>query len=302
MDENFNSEHGFNCKYAEHKVGTNRYIFKYPEIFYSSMNDRRLYFGLRSIIVKPEPLFIDFSGLTFVNAVDGLLSIVNSGSVEIDKVSCSVKRPDIGGKIMYIERMPLNISFTVNEGDKISDICQLINNKYNEALEEYERIYQRQIKMREYTLINKYRGKFTYDEIFINPNTLKATYDSDRTFTLKAADYYCFMIPYKFDGVETAETYEALSAIFKKYNVGKLSDITQETTTSQELPEVFSKDFEALLGLKFPPNWSLNRLLQSLAGLNKLYPIEFGQEMARELGIEFIDLKKCVIELPSRVN
>lgn len=297
MDENFNSEHGFNCKYAEHKEGTNRYIFKYPETFYSSMNDRRLYFGLRSIIVKPDPLFIDLSGLTFMNAVDGFHNTMNSQVVLIDKVNCVVKKPDMGGKILYQERMPLDISFTVNEGDKISDICYLINNRYNEALEKYEKIYQRQIKTREKTLLPKYQGKFTYDNIIINPDTLKATYDSDRTFTLQAADYYCFLIPYQYDELGTADTEEQLIQLLTKYKVNEFQDIDpemQDITFSHGLPEVFSKDFEALLGLKFPPHWSLNRLLQSIAGLNHRYPMEFGQEMARQMGIEFIDLKRVV--------
>ena len=137
MDENFNSEHGFNCKYAEHKVGTNRYIFKYPETFYSSMNDRRLYFGLRSIIVKLEPLFLDFSKFTYVSLVAKygyhlgdyyyeLNNIYQDSGVKVEGTTNNeyllTVRPSAGGQILYPERMPLDIRFTISPEMKMTEV------------------------------------------------------------------------------------------------------------------------------------------------------------------------------------
>ena len=67
MEESSVSEHGFNLKDAEHERGTNRYVFPYPETWYNSQNFADLTVGLRSIILKPDPLQINLTGFQVVN-------------------------------------------------------------------------------------------------------------------------------------------------------------------------------------------------------------------------------------------
>ena len=63
MSESSVSEHGFDLRDAEHQDWTNRYVFRYPETWASQMMDSSLTVGLRSIILKPDPVEISLSGL-----------------------------------------------------------------------------------------------------------------------------------------------------------------------------------------------------------------------------------------------
>lgn len=56
MEEVAATEHCFNINDAEHIKGTNRYVFDYPEIWYINQCIKDMSIGIRSIILKPEPI------------------------------------------------------------------------------------------------------------------------------------------------------------------------------------------------------------------------------------------------------
>ena len=63
MSEIETSEHCFNLADAEHVEGTSRFIFSYPEIWYTNQTIKDMSLGIRSIILKPEPVFVNFQDL-----------------------------------------------------------------------------------------------------------------------------------------------------------------------------------------------------------------------------------------------
>ena len=57
MEEIITTEHCFNLNDAEHIEGTSRYVFDYPEIWYVNQTIKDMSMGIRSIILKPAPIY-----------------------------------------------------------------------------------------------------------------------------------------------------------------------------------------------------------------------------------------------------
>lgn len=63
MEEITMTEHCFNFADAEHVAGTNRYVFTYPEIWYTNQTIKDMSLGVRSIVLKPGPLQVKVDDL-----------------------------------------------------------------------------------------------------------------------------------------------------------------------------------------------------------------------------------------------
>ena len=66
MTEIVTTEHCFNFHDAKHEDGTNRYVFNYPEIWYTNQTIKDMALGVRSIILKPEPINVSFNNVFVV--------------------------------------------------------------------------------------------------------------------------------------------------------------------------------------------------------------------------------------------
>ena len=286
MDTNFNSEHGFNCKNAEHMPGTNRYIFKYPETWYSSMNDRRLYFGLRSIIVKPEQLFIDFSNLMIARIHDAesgcclYKTLTYYKTIEVGEdttkqsIPLAIVRPmDVKGNYLFPDRAYFRTQMVISETETLSDFCQKFNNAYNTFIDNYDKIYEKQSDARRRELKDP---SFNYEMVRLLPDAVRAQYDENRNFTLLALGYRGYFLVEYFN--EWRERYQ---------NLNPYPVLPNQTTTDEFIVDAFSKDFEILLGLHFPEGLSLNKILSGLAGINRYYKIEMAEQDCEKYGVEF---------------
>ena len=81
MEDIITTEHCFNLNDAKHTEGTNRYIFDYPEIWYTNQTMKDMSLGIRSIILKPAPVEIRFWNL-FVKGNNPVVQESVEGSTE----------------------------------------------------------------------------------------------------------------------------------------------------------------------------------------------------------------------------
>ena len=114
MTEIVTTEHCFNFHDAEHTEGTNRYVFNYPEIWYTNQTIKDMALGVRSIILKPEPIYVSFNNV-FARGT--------SNSV-VETLKSSTAIPIINGFKFLSNQMMLD--FNINVDDKI-DILSFVN-------------------------------------------------------------------------------------------------------------------------------------------------------------------------------
>ena len=145
MAESSVSEHGFNLKDAEHERGTNRYVFPYPETWYNSQNFADLTVGLRSIILKPDPLQINLTGFQVVNIdKQPLDSVLHINYTSTGTVKDAHERPGINGVYLFADRMPIKVDMEVTEGITMKNICDKLNDEVNDCIKDYQDIYREQ--------------------------------------------------------------------------------------------------------------------------------------------------------------
>ena len=140
MAESSVSEHGFNLKDAEHERGTNRYVFSYPETWYNSQAFADLTVGLRSIILKPDPLDVNLSAFQIVKVkTNTSLAPYLHINYANGKVVDAFARPFINGDIAFPDRMPIKVNVEINEGIKMGDICDNLPDECNEDIDYYSK-------------------------------------------------------------------------------------------------------------------------------------------------------------------
>ena len=272
MSESSVSEHGFNLRDAEHERGTNRYVFKYPEVWYSSSPYLNLTFGLRSIILKPDPVDINLSGLQIANVSAGFklapyLQIVG----DLGKITAAYDRPRINGDVIYPDRLPMYLDQEVNEGTRMTEVCEGLNNGINNEITRYQSRYK--------DLKSLFDATFTSSklpELRIDYKSVHFTFTRNREFIMETS----FPESYKFLAVynEMMEDPTEITHLI-------LSDPVQ--TEYMYNVECFTKDFEKLLTLNFEEGVSLNNILSGLAGIDSRLPIEEAKALCNKYGIRF---------------
>ena len=278
MAESSVSEHGFNLKDAEHERGTNRYVFPYPETWYNSQNFADLTVGLRSIILKPDPLQINLTGFQVVNidkqALDPVLHINYTAS---NTVKDAHERPGINGVYLFADRMPIKVDMEVTEGITMKNICDKLNDEVNDCIKDYQDIYREQKEIYDSSTAES----SDYLETFkINRGIVNFCYNNKREFIMETTQ------PSKFKFMAT----------YNKYTIdvehGPNDDLVPkkpEAIYPDEKYELdgFTDDFEMLLSIRLEEGLTLNDLLLGLAGKNREIPIPMAQELCDVYGITF---------------
>ena len=276
MSESSVSEHGFNLRDAEHERGTNRYVFKYPEVWYSSSPYLNLTFGLRSIILKPDPVDINLSGLQITNVSAGFklapyLQIVG----DLGKITAAYDRPRINGDVIYPDRLPMYLDQEVNEGTRMTEVCEGLNNGINNEITRYQSRYK--------DLKSLFDATFTSSklpELRIDYKSVHFTFTRNREFIMETS----FPNSYKFLNVYRTQSCSTDTI------TNLIPTDPPTTVTTMDVPydcTCFSKDFEKLLTLDFEEGVSLNRILAGLAGLRVNLQPDDAKALCDKYGIRF---------------
>ena len=280
MAESSVSEHGFNLKDAEHERGTNRYVFRYPETWYNSQAFADLTVGLRSIILKPDPLDVNLSALQIVKVAnnESVAPYLHINYDDKGTVVDAYGRRLINGDIAFPDRMPIRVNVEINEGIKMGDICDNLTDECNEDIDYYSKQYDR-VKAEFDSNFATTEGK-SLETFKIFYGCVDFQYNRDRQFIMSTTnpENYKFMVVRKQTVVGTSS---------------QIKTTPQEPTQLQstETIECFGDDFEMLLSLRFDGQTSLNRILAGLAGIDKDYKIEQAKADCDKYGISFIGVQ-----------
>ena len=274
MAESSVSEHGFHLKDAEHERGTNRYVFRYPETWYNSQAFADLTVGLRSIILKPDPLDVNLSAFQIVKVKNNsslapYLHINYNNGKAVDAYA----RAFINGDIAFPDRMPIRVNVEINEGIKMGDICDNLTDECNEDIDYYSKQYDREKSVFDSNFTESYKK---LEPFSINYSCIDFEYNRNRQFIMSTTntENYKFMV------------------VRKQTVVGKSTEVP---TTPQEPKQLqstetihcFGDDFEMLLSLRFDGQTDLNRILAGLAGIDQNYTIEQAKADCDKYGISF---------------
>ena len=194
MLESSVSEHGFNLKDASHERGSNRYTFPYPETWYNSQNFANLTVGLRSIILKPDPLQVNLSGFQIVRAdTQPLNSVLHINKNTDGSAKSAYDRPGINGVLMYPDRLPIYVDTEVSEGLTMKNICDKVTDACNSTFKDYQDTYKIQAEY--------YDSKFSnlsehLEPLQISPGAVNFTYTARREFIMETThpSKYKFMV------------------------------------------------------------------------------------------------------------
>ena len=113
MEEIITTEHCFNLNDAEHIKGTSRYVFDYPEIWYVNQTIKDMSMGIRSIILKPAPIY--------TNAIK---LYVLGDNMENEKLIRDANKLVLNNKTVYPHLMEIDIRKNVDER---IDMLQFVN-------------------------------------------------------------------------------------------------------------------------------------------------------------------------------
>ena len=169
------SEHCFNLLDAQHRAGTNRYVFKYPGTWHLQHEANDLSIGIRSILLKPASFDVDLNDLY----VMGCISISETGGeATITPITPPNPIVSICGDQVKPDWMDLSHTITVNENVDMATYCQKLSNEYKERFDRHERLCY------ELYLNSKYLGmkgdsfivKYTNDGSFYMGTTTPNTY------------------------------------------------------------------------------------------------------------------------------
>ena len=130
MTEIVTTEHCFNFHDAKHKDGTNRYVFNYPEIWYTNQTIKDMALGVRSIILKPEPINVSFNNVF----------VVGENPAVIKTLLGMKTLPIINSQTVLPNRMNVDIRCNVDEKMDILSFVNWANNKYIEDYEHFKDI------------------------------------------------------------------------------------------------------------------------------------------------------------------
>ena len=272
MSESSVSEHGFDLRDAEHQDWTNRYVFRYPETWASQMMDSSLTVGLRSIILKPDPVEISLSGLQVAYVNDQPLATC----LAIDE-NAGYARPSINAQTLFPDRFPIYVDMEINEGVKMGDVADALKTATNDEIMRYSSCYD------EFKEIFDSSYPMVLEDFMINYKCVNYAYTKDRLFIMETInpDQVKFLTVYSVD---------------KKAQASPPSDMSptdpaeKPTTSSSTIPTCFTEDFENLLNVRISRTGvinNLNELLVCLAGLNKNIPPAQARSIGEQLGITF---------------
>ena len=130
MTEIVTTEHCFNFHDGKHKDRTNRYVFDYPEIWYTNQTIKDMTMGVRSIILKPEPITVNLNNV-FVVGINSAVTETLTGMTTI---------PVINSQIVLPNRMTVDIRCNVDEKMDILTFVNWANNKYVKDYEHFKDI------------------------------------------------------------------------------------------------------------------------------------------------------------------
>ena len=273
MSESSVSEHGFDLRDSEHQAWTNRYVFRYPETWASQMMDSSLTVGLRSIILKPDPVEINLSGMQIVSVNNQPLATYLCVDGEI-----AYERPSLNGMNIYPDRFNLLTDMEANEGVKLGDICNQLNDLTNSEIIRYSDLYDRAKDS-----FDSSHANIRLEDFCIDYHCVNFSYNKNREFIMESAnpEQIKFMAVYDIDDAKQSASPSDMSP---------KDPVSSPTKTSRNSLYVFSKDFENLLNIRLERTGiinNLNELLFCLAGLNKDIPPATAQNIAAQMGIEF---------------
>ena len=293
MLESSVSEHGFNLKDARHERGSNRYTFPYPETWYNSQNFANLTVGLRSIILKPDPLQVNLSGFQIVRAdTQPLNSVLHINKNSDGSVKSAYDRPGINGVLMYPDRLPIYVDTEVSEGLTMKNICDKVTEACNSTFKDYQDTYKIQAEY--------YDSKFSnlsehLEPLQISPGAVNFTYTARREFIMETThpSKYKFMV--KIDNyLDEKDPSTVTNADLSPKDPVDQADprpINDWVTTA------FTDDFEMLLSLRFEEGISLNGLLTGLAGLSGYMKIADAKAACLKYGITFEGVQTILVPL-----
>ena len=204
MTEIVTTEHCFNFHDAKHKDGTNRYVFNYPEIWYTNQTIKDMALGVRSIILKPEPIYVSLNDVF----------VVGENPAVIKTLLGMKTLPVVNSQSVLPNRMTVDIRCNVDEKMDILSFVNWANNKYIEDYEHFKDI-----------VFNLFTNGGVLD---ISRYSLYWEYDKNGKFSMKAngQSIIAIRMDYKDNEQEDFET-NAFNEGFHKL-VGL--DITNEDT------------------------------------------------------------------------
>ena len=164
MSEIVTTEHCFNFHDAEHKDKTNRYVFNYPEIWYVNQTIKDMALGIRSIILKPEPIYVQLQDIFVIGT---------NTEVEATLEKMEV-RPVINQKVILPNRLSIRIQQHIDEKIDMLTFVNMANEKFQRDYSEFKDI-----------IYNYYEDKSLLD---VSKNSINWLYDKEGNLTLEAAN------------------------------------------------------------------------------------------------------------------
>ena len=164
MSEIVTTEHCFNFHDAEHKDKTNRYVFNYPEIWYVNQTIKDMALGIRSIILKPEPIYVQ---------LEDIFAIGTNTEVEATLKKMEV-RPEINQEVILSNRLPIRIQQHIDEKIDMLTFVNMANENFERDYSEFKDI-----------IYNYYEDKSLLD---VSKNSINWLYDKEGNLTLEAAN------------------------------------------------------------------------------------------------------------------
>lgn len=164
MSEIVTTEHCFNFHDAEHKDKTNRYVFNYPEIWYVNQTIKDMALGIRSIILKPEPIYVQ---------LQDIFAIGTNTEVETTLKEMEV-RPVINQEVILSNRLPIRIQQHIDEKIDMLTFVNMANENFERDYSEFKDI-----------IYNYYEDKSLLD---VSKNSINWLYDKEGNLTLRAAN------------------------------------------------------------------------------------------------------------------
>lgn len=147
------TEHCFNLSDGEHVEGTSRFMFNFPEIWYVNQSIKDMSIGIRSIILKPEPVFVNFQDL-YVLGDDSTIQNSINNSLNVVKIN---------GQLVLPNQMYIDMGKSVDERVDILSFVNWANEKMVSDLDHHMDICQSAYGNLNLVDLSRYSVYFQYD-------------------------------------------------------------------------------------------------------------------------------------------
>ena len=165
MTDIITTEHCFNFHDATHEDGTNRYVFNYPEIWYVNQTIKDMAMGIRSIILKPEPIYVSFTNVFAM----GISPFVVATLQKLTTI------PIINSFKFLSNQMMLDFNCNVDDKIDILSFVNWANQKYKDDYDHFKDI-----------VMNYYEGNSVLD---LSKYSIYWNYDKDGNLSLRSNQY-----------------------------------------------------------------------------------------------------------------